>query len=186
LDFEPGSQWAYSNSNYLLLGLIVEQTSGRPLATHLAQTFFAPLDLTMTLAPPGTRPTETRPYRANTQGQFDIVDWPWDLSGPAGIWATPTDLIRWADVYRTGVVGGDLVTKPQTDAVAVANADSRYGLGIFIARNGVLWHNGIARGFNTEFVISADRDQAIAVACNGTGIEPVTLVETLGAIWQVW
>ena len=54
LDFEPGSQWAYSNSNYLLLGLIVEQTSGRPLATHLAQTFFSPLDLTMALEPPGS------------------------------------------------------------------------------------------------------------------------------------
>ena len=44
----------------------------------------------------------------------------------------------------------------------------------------------MARGFNTEFIVSADRDQAIAVACNGTGIEPVTLVETLGAIWEVW
>ena len=186
LDFEPGSQWAYSNSNYLLLGLIVEQTSGRPLATHLAQTFFAPLDLTMALEPPGSSPTGTRSYRANEQGQFEVVDWPWDLSGPTGIWATPTDLIRWADVYRTGVVGGELVTKPQTDAVAGADGDSRYGLGILIAPNGVLWHNGIARGFNTEFVVSANRDRAIAVSCNGNGIEPATLVEALGPIWQVW
>ena len=39
LDFVPGSQWAYSNSNYVLLGLIIEQASGRPLSTQLAQTF---------------------------------------------------------------------------------------------------------------------------------------------------
>jgi len=48
-----------------------------------------------------------------------------------------------------------------------------------------LWHNGIARGFNTEFVVSANRDRAIAVACNGNGIEPATLVEALASMFHL-
>ena len=89
LDFEPGSQWAYTNSNYVLLGLIIEQASGRPLSTQLAQTVFAPLDLTIGSRQPGWNATRSQSYRANTQGQFEVADWQWDVSGAGGIWATP-------------------------------------------------------------------------------------------------
>ena len=133
---------------------------------------------------PGWNATRSASYRANTQGQFEVADWQWDVSGAGGIWATPTELIRWADVYRTGRVGGKLVTGPENDAATGATADSRYGLGIFIAPDGTLWHDGRSGGFHTAFVVSADRGQAIAVACNSRGIEPFELVDVLGRIWR--
>jgi CubicO group peptidase (beta-lactamase class C family) len=185
LDFEPGSQWTYSNSNYLLLGQIVEQTSGRPLGSHLTQTLFAPLGLDLTMDTSGSSPLRTRSYRADAQGQFEVADVEWDLSGASGVWATTVELIRWADVYRTGVVGGKLVTQPQADAAVATPDNSRYGLGIVIAPDGVLWHGGELGGYHTTFLVSADRDHSIAVACNGNGIEPFELADDLRQIWQV-
>jgi CubicO group peptidase (beta-lactamase class C family) len=185
LNFEPGSQWAYSNSGYVLLGLIVEQTVGQPLGAHLTHTFFAPLGLDLAVDEPGSPRTRTRSYRADEQGRFEVADLPWDVSGAGGIWATPADLIRWADVYRSGVVGGRLVTQPQADAVDGAPDRSRYGLGIIVAPDGVVWHSGDSGGFHTAFVVSADRHHAIAVACNRDGIEPFELANALGQIWQI-
>jgi CubicO group peptidase (beta-lactamase class C family) len=170
----------------VLLGLIVEQTSGQPLREHLAQTLFAPMGLALGWRRPGSTPAGTRSYRADAQGQFEVADLGWDVSGASGIWATPADLIRWADVYRTGVVGGKLVTQPQKDAVDGAlDNNSRYGLGIIIGPDGVLWHNGDAGGFHSAFLVSADRDHAIAVACNSNGIEPFDIAHALVRIWQI-
>ena len=81
-------------------------------------------------------------------------------------------------------MGGKLVTEPENDAATGALADSRYGLGIVIAPDGSLWHDGRSGGFHTAFVVSADLGQAIAVACNSRGIEPFELVDVLGRIWQ--
>jgi CubicO group peptidase (beta-lactamase class C family) len=45
-DFPPGTGWHYSNSNYVLLGAIIEKVSGQPLSVFMRQTFFAPLGMT--------------------------------------------------------------------------------------------------------------------------------------------
>ena len=69
LDFEPGSAWAYSNSNYLLLAQISERITGQHLSDQLATTQFEPLDLTLELRSPDTDPDRTRAYRSNATGQ---------------------------------------------------------------------------------------------------------------------
>jgi hypothetical protein len=80
---------------------------------------------------------------------------------------------------------GLIVTQPQKDAVDGAlDNNSRYGLGIIIGPDGVLWHNGDAGGFHSAFLVSADRDHAIAVACNSNGIEPFDIANALVRIWQ--
>src|SRR5207248_7666206 len=45
LDFDPGTQWQYSNTNFVIAGLIVEKASGMPLLQFLAKRVFAPLDM---------------------------------------------------------------------------------------------------------------------------------------------
>ena len=53
--FAPGSRWAYSNTNYVLAGLIIEKASGRALATELRERIFSPLGLRETRYPDGPR-----------------------------------------------------------------------------------------------------------------------------------
>ena len=48
LDFEPGTAWQYSNTGYVLAGMIVEKVSGQPYATYVTQHLFEPLDLKST------------------------------------------------------------------------------------------------------------------------------------------
>lgn len=131
LSFTPGSRWVYNDANYLLLGAIVEHTTGHTLSDHLQQTFFDPLDLAMTLEWPGP-PDRTCSYRGNANGQFEIADVAGEAPGPTGIRSSPTELVRWGDNYRTGAVGGLLVTEPERDAVDGAFDDSSYGFGIMI------------------------------------------------------
>jgi len=60
--FAPGAEYYYGNTNYVLLGLIIEQADGRPLATAFAERLFAPLGLTDTLLPPATSNAIPEPY----------------------------------------------------------------------------------------------------------------------------
>ncbi|HEU5485848.1 MAG TPA: serine hydrolase domain-containing protein, partial [Microlunatus sp.] len=182
LEAEPGTRWAYSGSNYLLLGVVVEKATGRPLADHLEQTFFAPLALAISLTWPGAE-DRTRSYRGQPDGRFEIHDLAWEGPGAAGIRTNPAELVRWADVYRTGAIGGLLVTEPGRDAVDGAWDGSDYGLGILIAPDQTLYHPGQVGGFRSLFGISADRQKTIAVSCNGVGYEPFDIVAPLIEIW---
>ena len=183
LDFEPGTRWAYSDSNYLLLGAIVEKQTGSSLGRHLDQTFFDPLDLSMSLNWPGPA-DRSRSYRGYPDGRFEIADVAWEAPGLSGIRATPSELVRWGDVYRTGAVAGTLVTDPARGSVDGAYDDNDYGLGILIAPDQVLWHDGYAGGFHSIFGVSADREIAIAVTCNSVSIEPSDIAEPLVGIWD--
>lgn len=185
LEFRPGSQWAYSNSNYLLLAAVAEEVAGQPFGDQLRQVFFDPLDLPMVLGPPLNDPDRTRSYRVGATGKFEIIDTNGDARGATGIRATPSDLVRWADVYRTGTVGGPLVTEPDPDAADGAYENSRYGLGIFIGEDGELWHDGGTGGFRTAFAISADRTMASSVTCNSIDHDPWKILEELVPIWTV-
>ena len=49
--FAPGAEYYYSNTNYVLLGLIIEQLDGRPLATVFQERLFEPLGMTNTMLP---------------------------------------------------------------------------------------------------------------------------------------
>jgi CubicO group peptidase (beta-lactamase class C family) len=106
LRFQPGTKWEYSNSNYLLLGVVIEHVSGQPLETFLKERIFDPLQLRM-VADPGQEmiPGGARSYR-QPGSAFENVNWHFYALGPSDIWSTSADLVRWADNYRNGSVGG--------------------------------------------------------------------------------
>jgi len=61
-NFPPGSQYEYNNTNYALLGLIIETVDGRPLATAMQQRLFEPLGMQHTMLPAGTSNSLPEPY----------------------------------------------------------------------------------------------------------------------------
>jgi CubicO group peptidase (beta-lactamase class C family) len=105
LRFQPGTKWEYSNSNYLLLGVIIEHVSGQPLGVFLRERIFDPLQLRMVAGPGQEISGRARAY-SQPGSEFEKVEWHFYALGPGGIWSTSTDLVRWADNYRTGNVGG--------------------------------------------------------------------------------
>ena len=170
LDFSPGSDWAYSNSNYVLLAEVVRRVSGQPLGQYLRTEIFEPLNLDMVVDPNGAVPGKAASYRGSS-GHYEVVDNQWETVGDGAIQTTPAELARWGDNYRTAEVGG-----ADWRAAVVANAvdiplgpigeKNRYGAGIVLGEEGSLSHPGGWEGFTTRFWVSPDRATSVAVACN--------------------
>jgi CubicO group peptidase (beta-lactamase class C family) len=105
-DFQPGTGWQYSNTNYFLLGLIVEKLSGQSYADFLQRTFFGPLGLKRTRYDSGTPvPDSAQGYSFNpADGTLRKAD-PVNMVGPfaAGALAsTAGDLLRWQIALTKG------------------------------------------------------------------------------------
>lgn len=189
LRFQPGARWEYSNSNYLLLGVVIERVSGQPLGTFLKEKIFDPLQLRM-VADPGQEVINggARSY-SRSGSTFETVDGHIYALGPGGIWSTPADLVRWADNYRTGNVGGPALLMRVSDGAQDTGIDSspwtgaRYGAGIFILPDNRLVHGGNFEGFQSSFIVSPDRQSAAAVLCNRAESKPDILTEVLASVW---
>jgi CubicO group peptidase (beta-lactamase class C family) len=186
LEFQPGSQFEYSNSNYLLLGEIVHRIARKPLPQFLAERIFQPLGLAMVLDPTGPIPDKAVPYEKRGGGGYRATESGWEQVGDGGIQTTPSQLVTWADNYRTGRVGGSrLIDAQLAGAVPTepGGAD-RYGAGIYLLANGMLDHDGAWGGFVSAFRVSKDRHASLAISCNTDKQDPETLADSLARIWM--
>jgi CubicO group peptidase (beta-lactamase class C family) len=186
LEFPPGSQFRYSNSNYLLLGDIVRRVSGQPLPEFLGEQVFQPLGLAMIVDPVGKIPNKAVSYAKTDDGGYRVADSLWEQIGDGAIQTTPSQLVRWADNYRTGQVGGPQLLDAQTAGAVetTPGGPDRYGAGIYVAGNGTLEHDGSWEGFVTAFRISKDRLTSLAISCNTDKQDPNALADALAALWM--
>jgi CubicO group peptidase (beta-lactamase class C family) len=188
--FEPGSAFRYSSTDYLLLAEIVHVVTGTPLPQVLAERVFEPLDLEMTMDPVASFPGKAVSYR-RTVGGFEPVDWAWEQVGDGGIQTTPSELVRWADNYRTGRLGGSALRYAQLAGAARTSLSvserleiERYGAGFFIGIDGGLSDLGQWEGYTTALEITPDRRVAAAVACNNDWLVPSATATILTVIWS--
>ena len=185
LQFEPGTQFDYSNSNYLLLADIAQRVSGQPLPAFLTAQIFRPLDLAMTMDPK-LAPGSAVPYDYDDgTGEYTVAVSNWEQIGDGAIQTMPSQLVRWADNYRTGKVGGQALLNAQLAGAVGTGSDSgdRYGAGIYLLPDGGLTHDGSWSGSVTSFHISPDRRTAIAVSCNTGNQDPEAIAEGIGKLW---
>jgi CubicO group peptidase (beta-lactamase class C family) len=182
LRFVPGSRWEYSNSNYVLLAEVVKQVSGQPLPDFLSNRIFQPLHLNMVMDPEPANPQKALSYAKDANG-FSPLDSHWELVGDGGIHTTPHELVRWADNYRTGAVGGEVLLTAQTADPVQAQGAYRYGAGIVVNKDRTLWHDGTWEGFITAFRVSPDRHTAVAVSCNISEGNAEPIATTLMSLW---
>jgi CubicO group peptidase (beta-lactamase class C family) len=194
LNFRPGSRFEYSNSNYLLLGAVVEKVSGLGLHTFLDQNIFEPLGLPIVSASAAAVQTKARSYRTSRSGSgYEVADWHVNAVGAGDIEATPSTLVRWADNYRLGKVGGTQLLNTQLKgapltgdlgAAGIGHEGSRYGAGIISDSDSTLWHSGEYGGFHTQFLVLPGRHRSLAVSCNLDDADDAALGQSLTEIWR--
>ena len=173
--FAPGSSWSYSNTNYLLLGLVVEAVTGRPLANVLASRLFRPLRLTATSFPAGTaiggryahgyvvaRP----PIPAPAGTLIDVST----LLSPSA-WGAGQIVSNADDVTRflAALLRGRLLRPAQLRAMKTEVLGSGSGLGLRIARTvcGTAYgHEGVFPGYRNVVWASANGQRVAAVMIN--------------------
>ena len=184
LRFPAGSQWEYSNSNYVLLADIVHAVTGTELPTFLRRNIFKPLSLQMRMD--AVHPIPGRAVNYETlDGVLQANDNErWEQIGDGAVQTTPSQMVAWADNFRTGRVGGPALISAQVDdAIEVFPGGVRYGAGLFVAPDSAIGHPGDWLGFVNTFIISPDRTRAVAVSCNSWDID----VNAIGAQFtQIW
>ncbi len=170
LDFEPGSQFAYSNTNYILLGIILEEASGRPVHELLREWVFDPLGMDST-STPNHEPLAGEPAHAYvvSGGQSEdltelILHWE---ASSGGQWSTLEDLTR----YFHGAFGSASILDEQiAGRVLEASEHFPYGLGHFVVPSPygtMIGHGGIFLGFHTTTGFFPDHDLSIVLNVNG-------------------
>ncbi|MGB7191293.1 MAG: serine hydrolase domain-containing protein [Acidobacteriaceae bacterium] len=174
LDFDPGTRWQYSNTNYVIAGRIVELVSGEPLMKFLQQHIFKPLDMRQVWNSDvnSLEETDAEGYTRSALGPLRPA--PKEGAGwmfAAGELAMPAyDLAQW-DI---SIMNRSLLSQKSYDQmfapVLLKNGDnSHYALGLFVRNvNGHLEyeHSGEVSGFVAENVVFPNDKAAIVVLTN--------------------
>jgi len=173
LDFEPGTRWQYSNTGYVVAGMIAEKVSGQPLLTYLRRKIFDPLGMKSVLDQDDTN-TSAFPagYKRNALGPVRVARQPgrgW-LYAAGELSMNAADLAKWdiARMNRALIPASDWIEQEK----AVIRADGRtngYGLGVFNVygrERHIINHGGEAVGFLTQNTIYPDTRDAIIVFTN--------------------
>jgi CubicO group peptidase (beta-lactamase class C family) len=187
LDFAPGSNWAYNNSGYVILGMLVEKVTGRSWGDDLEQRFAKPLGL------PDTRNCLTQPLVPRRAQGYEPAAGGWRnaaflaMTQPfsaGAMCSTVGDLARWNRALHTGKVVSaasyQLMTTP--DGAAGTGA-RRYGFGLMLDSVGnrpAITHGGGINGFITANTWVPSAELSITVLTNSGSARSQDLLRQLG------
>lgn len=184
--YAPGARWSYSNTNYIVAGLLVEKVTGRKLATVLENRIFRPLNLRhtsfATVTPADTAhgylPAEWNP--AQDGRPYDVT-----AVNASHAWAAGAIVSNASDVstFYRALFGARLLAPAQLRAMKTTVAEDpadpqsrfRYGLGIERVRDacGVNWgHTGAIFGYSTAAYWNERTDRSFVVAATMSAPSP--------------
>lgn len=178
-DFEPGSKHSYSNSNYILLGFILEKTYKKPYAELIKDKIAKPLKLKLTEAggkiDPSKNQAESYLY---TNGKYQIFP-ETDMSIPGGagnIISTPTELIQ----FILGLEQGKLIKKESLAKMKHFIDDYGYGLVKFpYGKISGFGHNGGIDGFRSALFYFPDLKVAVSYVVNQADVDANEILDKM-------
>ena len=187
LYFPAGTQYRYSNSGYVLLGLIVARASGRPFPEFLRTRIFAPLGMSASVA--HVEGADTVPRRAFGYSPRGGGFVPTDQSltsatlGDGGIYTNVDDMARWDQALgRNTLVDSATMRLATTPPQLPAGAATEYGFGWFIDRyrGERRWrHTGETSGFRNAILRFPERRLTIVILTNRSSGEPQAIAERI-------
>src|SRR5262249_20064071 len=172
LNFPPGREYLYSNTNYNLLAIIVERVSGRSFAQYTREAIFEPLAMTRR----GWRDDYTRivkdravAYERRPDGYH--LSMPFEnVHGNGGLLTTVSDLLRWNENFASGKVGGRaLADELQRRGRLDSGREIAYARGLVVSDfRGVpeVAHSGATAGYRAFLARYPGSRLSVAVLCN--------------------
>lgn len=158
--FNPGASIAYSNSNYIIAGKIVETITGQPLQNLFRDSIFEPAGLTHTFYPPFEPVTDTYAGFWTDLDGFGALDLAsnWNTAGSAfplnvntisrdagAIVATSKDVVLfWRNLLKGNIISKHTLNTKMFEWSGFGNANNEYGLGVFLEKyRGIdMFHHG--------------------------------------------
>lgn len=172
LHFAPGSEFEYSNTNTVLLGMAIEKATGKSLAEVLQEEVADPLGLTHTFLPEANEfpSPHAEGYTRQTLDGAEVTATGWN---PTWAWAAGAmisdldDLKIWVPALATGELLSPELQMERLDVTPFAPEDpeSGYGLGLFNI-NGWIGHNGSLPGYKTITVHLPEKEMTVVVFVN--------------------
>jgi D-alanyl-D-alanine carboxypeptidase len=174
LDFEPGTKWQYSNTNYVIAGLIVENASGEPLLQFLQKKIFTPLNMKSVADTDKAKLGDTDPTGYMRYALGPPRPSPKEGSGwlfAAGELAMPAeDLAKWdISIINQKLMKPASYQEFETEVLLKNGLGTRYGLGVSVLSqfgHRSLSHGGEVSGFTSENVVFPDERVAVVVLTN--------------------
>jgi len=169
--FAPGEGYHYSNTNYVLLGMVIEKITGNHLETEMQNRILVPLKLTQTFyATNSTMPSNSnRGYSLSEDGKtyIDVTNDNPSLSAGAGaIVSDISDLKRWAQELGKGTLVSSKAQKERLTWVDEPDTTtSKYGLGIMKIGN-FIGHEGSIYGYNSIIAYLPSKDAVFVIEQN--------------------
>lgn len=183
LDFQPGEKFSYSNSNYILLGMIVEQASGMTYADFLQKNIFEPLHMDNTGVDSNARILHDRVYGYSKVGDKIVNADYADMTVPyaaGALYSTTHDLATW----NNALYGGK-VLKPEslTEMTTPYKSNYAYGLGVkTIDGNKRIEHGGGIEGFTTYLTYDPGDKLTVVVLNNLESSAPGEIAADLASV----
>jgi D-alanyl-D-alanine carboxypeptidase len=151
--FAPGTAYRYSNTNYLLLGLIIEKVTGHSIASEISKRLLKPFSLTHTSYPDSQAMPDpwAHGYGLDRKRHWEDVSntIPVSLMGSAGEMVSDMhDMVRWVQLYVTGKTSGPKTQRARMTCIPIGEGNLSFGLGIGCSE-GWYGYTGGLPGYNT-------------------------------------
>lgn len=180
-DFPPGTQWSYSNTGYMLLGILIGKVAGRHWGDFLTQRVFEPLDMTSTRV---ISEADIVPHRAAGYILDDVGSWKnqgWvapslNTLADGALYLTVVDLCKWDQaLYGEGLLRRASLQAWWTPARLADGSAYPYGFGWRLGEQGDgcrLEHGGGWQGFRAHIARYPDQHLTVVVLTNLGDAEP--------------
>jgi len=204
--FAPGTSWAYSNSGYVVLGLIIAKVSGMPYREYLQRNIFAPLSMNHSVVyQKGINEVDRRAFgHSKEKDTFVRTDQSSTSAtlGDGGIYSNVVDLAKWDEALQKHTLLSEEEMAPALSPVVLADGaqpqwpkdtDSdnlapgkpvAYGYGWFLdpyEGHPRMWHSGSTLGFRTVIERFPSDGLTIVILCNRTDLDVKALSEKIAS-----
>lgn len=191
LNFQPGEQYSYSNTGYLLLATIVERISGKTLRQFARENIFEPLGMSHSFFNDNLYELVNNRafgYRTGAEGGFEPLFMRFSLVGSGGLYTTVEDLYQWDQNFYHNKLGKQqqsLIEKMQTDGKLNNGTSAGYA---FAMTNGTyrglanIGHTGSLGGYRAYYVRYPAQQFSIILLGNVAELAPTNLARQVADI----
>jgi CubicO group peptidase (beta-lactamase class C family) len=193
LNYQPGDEFLYSNTNFFLMSVVIQRATGKPLSQFAEENIFKPLGMTHTrfyddrtvVVPgrvPAYEPRKDRGFSDDWSTNFEKV-------GDGGLMSSVDDLLLWDRNFYDNKLGkGTLLKELQTQGVLNSGKKIAYALGLFISTYRglpIVEHGGALFGYRTELLRFPQQKFSVICLCNVATSDPRHLANEVADIYLV-
>jgi CubicO group peptidase (beta-lactamase class C family) len=191
LNFAPGRQYLYSDTNYFLLALVVRRLTGKSLREFARQRLFEPLKMASTHFHDDHRmvvPRRATGYAPLADGTFEIDMSNFEELGDGSVMTTVEDLVRWDRNFYAPTVGGRAaIDELEAPGMRSDGTKTPYAMGLILDQyRGIprVQHTGEWVGYRASLLRFPRQELSVIVLCNALGeLDPLALSERVADIY---